>query len=408
MRILLTLLFLCCFMGIQAQTNFLPGYIITNEGDTLKGLIDYRSDARNAHKCEFKKNSEAPLQEFLPFSIQGYRFNDGKYYVPREVTLDGQPTPLFLEYLVDGIADLYFYGDGTSYHYFMEKTDGKLFELSNEKKEINVDGKIYLKDSKLYIGALKYAFADAKQLFPQINTVKLDHQSLINITKKYHDQVCDDYQCIVYEKQLPAVKFKLGASVGLNSSVLHFKDTELFELLSFERTATPAIEILLNTTLPRASEKLSFQLSGEFSKAYFHGMGDYPTLLAFEEVHIHTFVMKGKAGIKYTWPKGKIRPTVLVGANYTKLTNIDARRRQEIIHASSVSTTILKDVPVADALAGFNADLGIDYISKASWIPFLKLGYETGAGHHKHFSYTTDNNSYTNINTLKLHAGIYF
>lgn len=408
MRIPFILLFLCSFLGLRAQTNFLPGYITTNEGDTLKGLIDYRSDSRNARVCVFKPTSEASMQEFLPFSIKGYRFNDGKYYVSREVTLDGQPTPLFLEYLVNGIADLYFYGDGTSYHYFMEKTDGKLFELTNEEKEINVDGKLYIKDSKLYIGALKYTFADAEQLFPQINTVKLNHESLINITRKYHDQVCDDYQCIVYEKQLPAVKLKWGASIGLNGSVLQFINLELFQDLNFDRTATPVLEILLNTTLPRASEKLSFQVSGEFSKAYFHGTGDYLPLLAFEEVHIHTFLLKGRAGIKYTWPKGKIRPSALVGANYTKLANIDARRRQEIIHDSSVTTAIVKDVPVASALAGFNFDMGIEYISNASWIPFLKLGYETGSGTYKHDTHYDYTNPYTQINTIKLHAGIYF
>lgn len=408
MKTLLTLLFLCLFIALKAQTNFLPGYIITNEGDTLKGLIDYRSDARNARICDFKLNSDSPLQEFLPFSIQGYRFNDGKYYVSREVTLGGQKVSLFLEYLVNGIADLYFYGDGTSYHYFMEKTDGKLFELTNEEKEINVDGKLYLKDSKLYIGALKYAFADAKQLYPLINTTKLDHQSLINITRKYHDQVCDDYSCIVYEKQLPAVQFKLGATVGLNGSVLQFRNFELYQDINFDRTATPALEILLNTTLPRASENLSLQLSGELSKAYFHGTGDYPLLMAFEEVHIHTTVIKGRAGIKYTWPKGKIRPAALVGANYTMLANTDARRRQEVILGNSVTTSLAKDVPIAPALVGFNLDLGIDYISKAAWIPFLRLGYETGAGRYKHDNNFDYNNAYTNIKNLKLHAGIYF
>lgn len=408
MKPLLTLLFLCLFIAVKAQTNFLPGYIITNEGDTLKGLIDYRSDARNARKCEFKKNTEAPMQEFLPFSIQSYRFNDGKYYVSREVMVDGQPTPLFIEYLVNGISDLFYYNNGLSYHYFIEKADGKLFELTNEEKEIKLHGRTYLKASKLYIGALKYAFADARQLFPQLNNVKLDHESLINITKKYHDQVCDDYSCIVYEKQLPAVKFKLGASLALNSSVMQFKNIALFELLNFDRTTNPALEILLNTAMPRASEKLSFQVSGEFSKAYFHGTGLNSAISAFEEVHIHTSLAKGRAGIKYTWPKGKIRPTALMGANYTRLVNSDARHRQEINHGSMITSTVTRDVPLPVAMAGFNFDLGIDYVSKAAWIPFVKLGYETNAGHQKHFNYANDDNAYTNIKTIKLHAGIYF
>ena len=39
------------FSGVSAQVNPKQGYIITNEGDTIRGTIDYRSDVRNAREC---------------------------------------------------------------------------------------------------------------------------------------------------------------------------------------------------------------------------------------------------------------------------------------------------------------------------------------------------------------------
>jgi hypothetical protein len=39
------------FLEVSAQINPEQGYIITNEGDTIRGTIDYRSDVRNAREC---------------------------------------------------------------------------------------------------------------------------------------------------------------------------------------------------------------------------------------------------------------------------------------------------------------------------------------------------------------------
>jgi len=85
----------------------------------------------------------------------------------------------------------------------------------------------------------------------------------------------------------------------------------------------PSIGLLLNTSLPKANEKLSFQVSGEFGKGYFYGTGVNSRNDAFEEVHLHTSILKGKAGLKYTYPKGKIRPTLMIGGTILKLFNID-------------------------------------------------------------------------------------
>lgn len=405
MKISLILFFVCCFLGLQAQTNFLPGVIITNEGDTLHGLLDYRSVARNAHKCEFMQEGSDNVQEFLPFSIKGYRFKDGKYFVSREVDVNGKKTPLFLEYLVHGICDLYFFGDGIWYHYFLEKADGQLFELTNEEKKVQLNGKTYLRSDKKYIGVMKYAFADCPQLMPMINRAELNHESLIDIVKKYHELMCDDFRCILYQKQLPAVRVKLGASVGLHSSFLEFNNNDKMECLDFGTTYYPALEVMLNTALPRVSEKLSLQLSGEISGPNFHGTGFYAPLAANEDLKLNILLLKGKAGLQYTWPKGRFRPTILVGGHYARVTNTDARFVQVSIYENNVYTSETKDVPLPKIMKGLNAELGINCVSKSSMIPFLKLGIENSNGTSDLLFSKKDD---LHLTTIKLHAGIYF
>lgn len=404
-KIAFLMLFLCCLYNVQGQTNFVPGYVITNGNDTLHGLVDYRSDQRNSRKCEFKENKNAPPQEFLPFSIKGYRFNDSKFYVSKNVLVEGKEMPLFLEYMVDGISDLYFYSDGQFFHYYIEKKEGQLYELTNEKQNYELNGSHYITNSNKYIGVLKLAFADCPELMPKINAASLDDKSLVALTKEYHAYVCEDEKCISYEKSLPSIKVTVGAFVSMNSSFMKFGNTSRYETVDFKMTGFPTIGLLLNTSIPRASEKLSIQISGEYGKAYFYGTGIKPDNQAFEEVYLHLSVLKIKAGIKYTYPKGTFRPTVLVGAHRTSHFQTDGRTVEEIPSNSTISTFERRDIPLAKVLLGYHIEAGIDYHSTATLVPFIRLSYEKSKGNLK---FLIDRTPSTNINTINIHAGIYF
>lgn len=399
------MLFIGCFMGLKAQTNFIPGYIITLENDTLHGLIDYRSESRNARKCEYKESENAPVREYLPHDIKGYRFNDGKYYIAQNIMVEGNEIPVFLEFLVNGIFDLYFYTDGRKSHYFIAREEGKFIELTNDEVRFERDDKKYVTRSQKYIGQLKIVFADCQQLYPMINSSKMGHKSLINLTRKYHDYVCDGEKCIIYEKKLPAVRFSIAPFAATNASFLKFTGNTLYGALDFGMSAYPTYGLAINISMPRNSEKLSFQLSSEYGKAYFHGTG-YPPggMDAFDEIQIHTTVLKNKTAFKYTWPKGTIRPTFLLGANYIKLMKTDAERTEDLVFTQSVYMEKYRDVPLDDMLVGYTIDLGLNYYTKTSLVPFVMLGFENSFGNNIVRSQSSNNN----IKTIQLHAGIYF
>lgn len=48
----------------------MQGYIITNEGDTIHGTIDYRSDAKNARECHFMAEGQDEYKTFVPDSLE--------------------------------------------------------------------------------------------------------------------------------------------------------------------------------------------------------------------------------------------------------------------------------------------------------------------------------------------------
>ncbi len=219
MNLLLNLAFilLFCSSGLMAQTeftsakptknemksNYLSGYIITSENDTLKGFIEKQSDKRNSKRCNFKQSLNSGITEYFPDDLKEYRFDEDKYYVSKTILLRRKEVNLFLELLVDGIADLYFFReDNITDHYFIQKADGKFFELTKTDKLVDIDGKSYSYNYKKYIGTLKIAFKDCPQIFPEIDQMSLDQKSLVDITKKYHECTGNTKKCIVYAKEI--------------------------------------------------------------------------------------------------------------------------------------------------------------------------------------------------------------
>ena len=218
------------------QADFRPGYIIDLNLDTLYGQIDFRGEVRNSKVCDFRTDEKAEPQRFAPGEISAYRFLPGKYYVSKTIEAGGESRPVFAEYLVNGIADLYFYRDENTDLYLIEKEGGEMLALTNEEKEVYVEGTRRIQQSNQYVRLLKATFSDCMEIQPTIDGARLNHQSLIAITSRYHAYVCDGEKCIIYLKETPGIRFKLGGTIGFSSSRLRIKGDEEFEAFESEDT----------------------------------------------------------------------------------------------------------------------------------------------------------------------------
>jgi len=63
----------------SAQTNYKPGYVVTNKGDTLKGFIDYREWDKNPVEITFKNNLNSQAEIFtttnaIEFGLSGLEY----------------------------------------------------------------------------------------------------------------------------------------------------------------------------------------------------------------------------------------------------------------------------------------------------------------------------------------------
>ena len=73
-----------------AQTNPKPGYIVTNEGDTIRGMVDFRTNDIMSKRCDFQANGEGEFKTYVPGEIRSFRFeHNGKYFVSRRFEING-------------------------------------------------------------------------------------------------------------------------------------------------------------------------------------------------------------------------------------------------------------------------------------------------------------------------------
>jgi hypothetical protein len=190
------------------QKGYLPGYIIDNNSDTLRGIIKLQSDNKNSLSCDFIEDLNQSPHMYTPEQIKGYRINNRKYYVSKEITIDSVKRKVFLEYLVAGIVDLYYMKDKTRELYFIQK-DTVLSPLTNEGSYVTSNSSgdnrdenesTFYNNSNQYKRVLKYLFRESPSTVKEINYTNFAYKPLIKITKDYHNSICHDNKCIDYTK----------------------------------------------------------------------------------------------------------------------------------------------------------------------------------------------------------------
>jgi len=191
---------------VYAQTDFRAGYVLNYDGDTLFGEIDYRGDYLMSQLCRFRKSGADSAIRFTPDDISGYRFENSKYFVSKEI--DGKK--IFVEYLIKGKVNVYFSKTGEFAQYCAEKDNSGLTAMPYEEEIRSFGDKRYFYESKKHVGILGYFMQDAPSLRGRINKMKKpEHKNLVKLAEDYHNIVCKDEKCVIYEKKVPFSGFTL-------------------------------------------------------------------------------------------------------------------------------------------------------------------------------------------------------
>ncbi|MEE4259308.1 MAG: outer membrane beta-barrel protein [Bacteroidales bacterium] len=228
----ITLVALLIFTFIQISTslcqkNYLPGQVVTNEGDTISGYIDYQHWSRSPASIKFSKEIAGTPEKYGPLDIQSFQVaND--IFESRSITVSESPrttsqlsydtkypsksVTAFLLVLVSGKVSLYQYIDemGTDY-YYVESATYPLMELTYFKYYVEDQGKRGIAENTKFRGQLIAVMSDDPELHKQITKANYNPEELSEIIAAYNNQSINNN---MYVHNIDKAHYRFGVFVG--------------------------------------------------------------------------------------------------------------------------------------------------------------------------------------------------
>ena len=164
----------------------------------------------------------------------------------------------------------------------------------------------------------------------RISTVnKPDHKSLIKLAEDYHNQVCNNEECIIYEKN----SFEVKTNIELTCGSTFYPDLEI-EGNSINENNFVIGGVIFNLWMPRVNEKLYFRTGMQFS--------------SFEMNSEVVNYLNTPFGFEYKYSKGVVRPTLSYGIE------LYFPKGYEMVH-------FVNTLGGVDIQVGENIEIGINY-----------------------------------------------
>ncbi|MEI7526575.1 MAG: hypothetical protein WCJ95_19670 [Mariniphaga sp.] len=394
----LMLLFSCCVL-VHAQRDFRPGYLVNLNNDTIKGYLLYKA-VNTSSVCVFKTTLNDLQIDYTPADILEFRFDNGKYYITKEVPLEIGKKLVFVEFLIKGKANVYYMRDGAD-HYFIEKENGRMVELTESKKVFyDENGAEFVKPEQ-YSGKLKSVLSDCPEIYPVIDRTNLNHSSLIKLAKDYHYKVCKTEDCIVFERKKSPLRLHAGLYAGYTLNTIKFGG-RLTTSHSANYPTTYGNQLVSNyvsgfllgfrfefenifSSFEHAS--LLFDVAVQnYTKYHLTETGDYD-LITYNgkeyilsrfpvsgrqtslDVNINTWAIKVPLMLNYTFLKGKARPYVNAG-----FLNMFLISQNKDFNVDRFTAEYGKSIPTYHF--GFTGAAGVKMVFKNKHYLFFDLSYE--------------------------------
>lgn len=256
------ILFILCPLLSWSQ-EFVPGYYITLEKDTVRGLIQDNGLIRNSHLCVYQSAEEAEPEQLTANDILAFHV-DGQTYHARALELFGtnkkEVDDVFVRFIVEGKLSLItFYDRSGKQRYYLEDKEHGTSELYQTVRDIN-DRRF---TDKRYQGVFKFFTEDCPQKL-NLDDLTLKESSLAQTVIAYNECVgMTDY--VRYEQPRLGFKLEVMPQAGLqyhsplkftavsNISVLYEEQPDLEALDN--REMLPSLQPTAGVNLLLSSER---------------------------------------------------------------------------------------------------------------------------------------------------------
>ncbi|MEZ5071517.1 MAG: outer membrane beta-barrel protein [Bacteroidales bacterium] len=297
---------------LLAQRDLAPGSILQNNGDTLTGFLRDNGKMKNATDCVFYSSRDAGEQVFHPGDIRGYSFDDGFHYTSKAIETPDGPATYFLEFLVDGTANLYFLRTDRFDAYLIETPEGKMVMLPKSGSHARI---------------LKGLFSDCMDIQDKLNNPLFSHAYMTKVVSQYHACTSDpDDLCRVYTHEKDMFKGFVGIRGGMRYTTFFFVNHPRYHNDVYTSWSSPVYGLYGGFSLPRLNKNLRFQLALDKIDALHHNTtyGEVNETTYTQDYEFSYQALQFSPGAEYSFGSGRFSPYLGFGLRLFRLLDFES------------------------------------------------------------------------------------
>jgi hypothetical protein len=269
-----TLLLVFISFSVYAQRDFRSGFVVTTEGDTLKGQVDFNSLSSLVKSCLFRSSKQAETRSYLPAEIKAFGVNGNRNYQVKKLPVTGEI--VFTEIIIGGKVSFLIFGN----RLFLEK-EGILTEIqSASASRINSQGVRVLAKTTDHIALLEQNFKECPSLQSKFATLPVREKQLTKLTEEYN--TCVSSPQVNYKSQIPSGLCSVSMSAGLVYSEMSFRFIKDIRKSDFKVGPSPYVGVTLYFSFPKETEKFFFTTEMFVMKNHYAGSWRKDRLSTYE------------------------------------------------------------------------------------------------------------------------------
>jgi hypothetical protein len=282
------LLFLSTFLflalTLTAQKNYQPGWLVLNNGDTVRGQIDYRNWERNPRTIRFKQSQTAEATNYTVETLQSFEVAGEDYYLKAIVIKDMLPVKLnalefegeqkmitdtvFLRSVIQGDKiSLYELIDDKP-HYFIQQPGGTFEELIYQVY-LSKSDRLHTVTHALYKDQLKRFAINNTSLRNRIDNSDYREKDLTSVIRKLNNVTADEKTVTTRSKNS---RFFAGAGVSMNKINFSGGNSDL-NVLTEEYTPGVSVGVGGDLLANRGLQALFLRFSLHYQTMSYKGRG---------------------------------------------------------------------------------------------------------------------------------------
>lgn len=245
------LLILFIFVNyLNAQDNFLQGYIVSKDGDTITGEIHFADWEKNPDVIRFRSDPQFDVIKYPPLEILVFSVADDYYRsaivevetspwnlqdLNKDATFSFRTDTVFLRVLVSGNKSLYTYkGKMGNDQFYLGKDNG--YDLLLYKEYIKViDGHNNKVENNKFKGQLIFYLQDCPKIRQIVSNVKYKEENLINVFRNYNSCLGQNLE-IHKEKKKVTPKWGVFAGISITSVILKGEEHPILSKMNFPKS----------------------------------------------------------------------------------------------------------------------------------------------------------------------------